>query len=133
MMGCWMLDVGRWMLRATAGLPSSDCGRHCWARQQWHTMIIAVLIGVLSSLAAAGDASPLPEVTVKCVGGEQVTGRLVALDAEQAILETPDGRREINADTLLGIDISPEDPGATDSPARPSVWTELTDGMPSKP
>jgi len=94
-------------------------------------LTLLVLAATCAPLAAQ-ETPPAPadevEAVLRLVGGEQLTGQLVALDDEQAVLETPDGRREVDADTLLGIDVSPDDPDATDRFARPGVWIELTDG-----
>ena len=75
---------------------------------------------LISALTAAG-----PAVEIRTVGGEQVAGPVVELSAEQITLETADGPRSLDLETLMDLSPAKPPPG---SDLRPGVWVELIDG-----
>src|SRR5207245_1056578 len=64
-----------------------------------------------------------PEVEVRPLAGESVTGRLTELSAKKAAVDTASGSREFECSKLMWIQV----PGI--APAeKPTIWIDLLDG-----
>ncbi len=82
-------------------------------------MSTALLLIVLASVQPAVEVQPL--------SGEAVQGKIVELNAQAVVLETPKGRVSIEIGRLAGLSLR-NSQAASEPAAKPSVWVEMIDG-----
>src|SRR5205823_1439634 len=78
----------------------------------------------LLSLIALTALTAEPEIEVRPLVGDSLTGRLKELSASKAVVATPNGQQEIATAKLMWLQWSASNAAAE----KPTVWIDLLDG-----